>query len=322
MTESHRSNPSSAAKFCAGGATDVGRKRKHNEDTILSRVDLGLFVVADGMGGHCAGDYASSLTASSMEQFFEATENNWDWDQPHPDFPDLEPGAARLAVAIRRANDNVYDASVEDAARKGMGTTVVALHLTSDGMIHIAHVGDSRCYRVGVGDIEQVTQDHSFINNVRWAQPSIDDEVIASIPKNIITRALGTKGAIEIDVRSEMTLPGDAYLICSDGLSGMVSTAQIQSVVECIEDPMAACKELIALANRGGGKDNISVVIVRIDDRGDTLSNSLVSIHGVEDSPLRFDEDLGKWVCCECGHEHVDGTSFCVECGMAFLPNQ
>lgn len=321
MTDPIRSKPSETARFCAAGATDVGRKRKHNEDTILCRPDLGLFLVADGMGGHSAGDIASALAAESIEQFFEDTEVDWAPGSSLPDYPDIEPSAARLVLAIRCANDDVVAASLENAARKGMGTTIVAVHLSPDGMIHIAHVGDSRCYRIGTGDIEQVTQDHSFINNVKWSQPSIGDDVMAAIPKNIITRALGTKDAVEVEVRSEMTLPGDTYLLCSDGLSGMVAASDIQRVVECADDPQQACKELIARANRAGGKDNISVVTIRIDERREPAPSTRSVSYESVNSALRYDQTIGSWLCSNCGHEYVDGTVFCVECGTAFLPN-
>jgi protein phosphatase len=320
MTDNPRKNPSESARFHGAARTDVGRKRKHNEDTVLCRPDLGLFLVADGMGGHSAGDVASALAADSIERFFEATDVLWDPGNALPEYPDLEPGAARLVLAIRQANDEVVRAARDSADRKGMGTTVVAVHLSADGMIHIAHVGDSRCYRVGVGDIEQVTQDHSFLNDVRWSQPGIGDDVMAGIPKNIITRALGTKESVEAEVRSELTLPGDAYLLCSDGLSGMIPASDMQDVLESIEDPEQACEELIVRANLAGGKDNVSVVVVRIDEREDTLPNAEVPVVDPASAPLRFDQAKDKWVCSQCGHDHIEGTSFCVECGLPFLP--
>ncbi|HPB99736.1 MAG TPA: protein phosphatase 2C domain-containing protein, partial [Polyangiaceae bacterium] len=279
MTDDSRKK-SSEVRFHGAAVTDVGRKRKHNEDTVLSRPDLGLFLVADGMGGHSAGDVASALAANSVEHFFEATRDSPDSELTLPEYPDLVPDAVRLVLAIRHANEQVVRAAQENPDRKGMGTTIVAVVLSSDGMIHVAHVGDSRCYRIGVGDIEQITQDHSFLNDVRWSQPGIAEDVMAGIPKNIITRALGTKENVEPEIRSEMTLPGDAYLLCSDGLSGMISSSTMLEVVDEIDDPEIACLELIERANQAGGKDNISVVIVRIDEREDTLPNAAVRVVG------------------------------------------
>jgi len=320
MTDKFRIHPCESPQLSSAGATDVGRKRKHNEDTIRCRQDLGLFLVADGMGGHCAGDVASKLAAQTIEMFFEETDGNWDATGVLPEYPDIEPGAARLVCAVRLANDEVVAASRDIPAHRGMGTTVVAAHVTADGMIHIAHVGDSRCYRVGVGDIEQVTQDHSFLNNVKWSHPEIDDGVMANIPRNVITRALGTKEAVEVEVRSEMTLPGDIYLLCSDGLSGMIHASDIQYVLGTIDEPKDACAELIARANKAGGKDNVSAVVVRFDEPDDTMPNEvMVAEPAPSDGPLRYDPTLSTWVCAKCGREHVDGTSFCVECGAALV---
>lgn len=319
VNPSKEKSSSESARFHGAAVTDVGRRRKHNEDTVLCRPDLGLFVVADGMGGHSAGDVASNLAAATIERFFEGTDGDWDATGLLPEYPDLEVGAARLVLAIREANEEVIRTARENEARKGMGTTIVAVYLSRDGMIHIAHVGDSRCYRIGVGDIEQITQDHSFVNDVRWSQPGIDAEVMAGIPKNIITRALGTKETVEAEVRSEMTLPGDAYLLCSDGLSGMISASDMLDVVETIDDPEEACRELVARANLAGGKDNVSAVLVRIDEREDTMPNQPAPV-APDGAPLRFDESTGKWVCAKCSHEHIEGTAFCVNCGASFLP--
>ena len=323
MTESAPPDPQApdVMRFFGAAVTDVGRRRKHNEDMVLARPDLGLFLVADGMGGHSAGDVASALATATIERFFEATDMLWDPGDALPEYPDIETGAARLVLAIREANDAVVRTARDNPDRKGMGTTIVAVHLSPDGMIHIAHVGDSRCYRVGVGDIEQVTQDHSFVNDVRWSQPNIGDDVMAGIPKNIITRALGTKEHVEVEIRSERTLPGDAYLLCSDGLSGMISSREMFEIIDTLEDPEEACRDLVARANHAGGKDNVSAVIVRIDEREDTLPEQDAPVVDPADAPLRFDEELDKWVCAKCGTPHVEGTQFCVECGAPFLPD-
>ena len=289
---------------------------------MLARPDLGLFLVADGMGGHTAGDVASTLATATLERFFETTDVLWDPGDALPEYPDLESGGARLVLAIREANEAVVRTARENPERQGMGTTMVAVHLSSDGMIHIAHVGDSRCYRIGLGDIEQVTQDHSFVNDVKWSQPGIGEDVMAGIPKNIITRALGTKEHVDVEIRSEMTLPGDAYLLCSDGLSGMISSADMLDVIESIDDPEEACRELVARANLAGGKDNVSAVLVRIDEREETLPDQQLPVIDPSSAPLRFDETLGKWVCNKCGQPHVEGTAFCVECGAPFLPTE
>jgi protein phosphatase len=146
-----------------------------------------------------------------------------------------------------------------------MGSTCVAIHLTP-GMVHIAHVGDSRCYRIRDGEIEQMTRDHSLINDALDMKPDLTKEELARLPKNIITRALGMKDVVKVDVKSEPVLPGDTFLLCSDGLTGMVPVHQILEVVGLTAEPQEACELLIAEANDAGGTDNISAVIVRVEE--------------------------------------------------------
>lgn len=305
-------------KSTVGATTDVGRRRKHNEDTILVRADLGLFVVADGMGGHFAGDVASKLAVEVIERFFEETEMGWEPSAPAESYRDLDDGGLRLLEAVTRANAEVHAAAQGMEARRGMGTTVVAVHLTPDGMLRVAHVGDSRCYRLSGVELEQITQDHSFVNNLRWSSPDLTDEDLAGAPKNIITRALGTRATVEVDVRSELTLAGDTYLLCSDGLSGFVKAAQIQAILLQADEPQHASQALIDAANANGGKDNISAIVIHMDDDEDTMPVSRTAVE-TQAPPLRFDAASGKWRCTKCDHEHVEGTAFCVECGQAFL---
>ncbi len=311
--------PSGERKSTVGATTDVGQRRKHNEDTILVREDLGLYVVADGMGGHLAGDVASRTAVDVIEEFFEQTEVGWEPEVPPEQHRDLDDGGLRLLAAVTQANAAVHAEAESQEVRRGMGTTVVAAHLTSDGMIRVAHVGDSRCYRLGGSELEQITQDHSFVNNLRWSSPDLSDAELAGAPKNIITRALGTRPSVEVDVRSELTLPGDMYLLCSDGLSGFVDSGEILGILRQSEDPQQATDALIAAANSHGGKDNISAIVIRMDDNEDTVPISRAEVAEASSPPLRFDADSGKWRCSQCGHEHVEGTSFCVECGQAFL---
>ena len=252
----------------AAGLTDVGRQRKHNEDTILIRAELGLFAVADGMGGHNAGDVASKLAATSLGNFFEATHTATGVapvDLPE-DYADMPPAARRLAAGVRKANHDVFTISSTYQQHHGMGSTMVAIHLRETGEIHIGHVGDSRAYRIRDGEIVQLTRDHSLINDALEMKPDLLPEEIARLPKNIITRALGMKDAVKVDIRSERAEPGDVYMLCSDGLTGMVPDQQILEVVGLTDDPVEACELLIAEANDAGGTDNISAVIIRITE--------------------------------------------------------
>jgi PPM family protein phosphatase len=252
----------------AAGLTDVGRQRKHNEDTVLIRPELGLFAVADGMGGHNAGDVASKLAATSLGNFFEATHTATGVapvDLPE-DYDDMPPAARRLAAGVRKANHDVFTISSTYQQHHGMGSTMVAIHVRSTGEIHIGHVGDSRAYRIRDGEIVQLTRDHSLINDALEMKPDLLPEEIARLPKNIITRALGMKDAVKVDIRSERAEPGDVYMLCSDGLTGMVPDQQILEVVGLTDDPQEACELLIAEANDAGGTDNISALIIHILD--------------------------------------------------------
>ncbi|WP_438044256.1 Stp1/IreP family PP2C-type Ser/Thr phosphatase [Sorangium sp. So ce128] len=256
---------SSRTRPVAAAVTDVGRQRKHNEDNVLVKSDLGLFVVADGMGGHNAGNVASALATKSLDNFFEATRAG---SLPGPvpaDEQELDPEARRVVAAIRKANHDVFVISNTYTQHQGMGSTVVAAYVSCETeQIHVGHVGDSRCYRIRHGEIEQLTKDHSLINDALALKPDLSQDELARLPKNIITRALGMKDAVKVDIRSEPTQPGDVFLLCSDGLSGMISEQQMLDVFDITQDPHEACELLIEMANEAGGTDNISALIVRI----------------------------------------------------------
>ncbi|XXT24411.1 Stp1/IreP family PP2C-type Ser/Thr phosphatase [Sorangium sp. So ce429] len=270
--------------------TDVGRQRKHNEDNVLVKSELGLFVVADGMGGHNAGNVASALATRSLDNFFEATRAGILPGPVPVDEQELDPGARRIVAAIRKANHDVFVISNTYTQHQGMGSTVVAAYVCSETeQIHVGHVGDSRCYRIREGAIEQLTKDHSLINDALALKPDLSQDELARLPKNIITRALGMKDAVKVDIRSEPILPGDVFLLCSDGLSGMVSEQQILDVFEITQEPHEACELLIAMANEAGGTDNISALIVRIQP--EALDERQPDSAELEDTrPHRVDE--------------------------------
>lgn len=252
------------ARFAAAGLTDVGRQRRHNEDHVLLKPELGLYVVADGMGGHNAGNVASALTTTSLANFFEATR-----EAPIPsDLADddlsMPSEVRRLVAGVRKANRDVYEISSTYAQHQGMGSTIVAAHVTERGVLHVAHVGDSRCYRVRDGAIEQLTRDHSLVNEALELKPNLTPQEIAKLPKNIITRALGMASTVNVDVRTESVRRGDVYLLCSDGLSGLVPDAEILGILEITDDLREACELLVAMANDAGGTDNISAVLLRV----------------------------------------------------------
>ncbi|WP_437960958.1 Stp1/IreP family PP2C-type Ser/Thr phosphatase [Sorangium sp. So ce119] len=281
---------SSRTRPVAAAVTDVGRQRKHNEDNVLVKSELGLFVVADGMGGHNAGNVASALATRSLDNFFEATRTGVLPGPVPADEQELDPGARRVVAAIRKANHDVFVISNTYTQHQGMGSTVVAAYVSCETeQIHVGHVGDSRCYRIRQGEIEQLTKDHSLINDALALKPDLSQDELARLPKNIITRALGMKDAVKVDIRSERIQPGDVFLLCSDGLSGMVSEQQILDVFDITQDPHEACELLIAMANEAGGTDNISALIVRI--QLEALDDVQLDGAELEDTrPHRIDE--------------------------------
>lgn len=248
------------------GRTDVGRKRKHNEDTFLVNPDLGLLVVADGMGGHNAGEVASALVIHTVEDFFLTGGAGATLDDlPGEDVP-LTPDARTLVSATRKANRDVHEAAAANRKRSGMGSTMVTLYVSdTDRMVHISHAGDSRCYRIREGQIEQLTRDHSLVSDALAMHPDLPPEVLAELPKNVITRAVGATAAMPVEIRSEPVNEQDLFLLCSDGLSGPVAPEQMLEISTLTTDLDELCEMLIAMANDAGGPDNITVVLLRVD---------------------------------------------------------
>lgn len=269
MSQAHSSPKAAPARgisVVAAGRTDVGRVRDHNEDRMRLAPGLDLFVVADGMGGHNAGEVASALAALSLENCFAAARHSQLPAELLEDPRPLSEPARRLLAAVRKSNSDVFEISSTHAEHKGMGTTVVALHVSRDtGEVCIAHVGDSRCYRIRAGSIEQLTRDHSLIGDALAWKPDLTEAELAMLPKNVISRALGRGKAVEVDMRSEQAVPGDVYVLCSDGLSGHVDDPGILGHVQRAPNLESACDSLIASANEGGGTDNVTVVLVRLD---------------------------------------------------------
>src|SRR6185436_9923994 len=200
----------------AHGRTDVGRQREHNEDQFLSKPELGLFVVCDGMGGNNAGEVASALATTSLENFFQATERGPLPGTVRKEDEALSEAELRLVLGVRKANADVHEISSTRIEHQGMGSTIVALHVSREtGSVEIAHIGDSRCYRFRQGKLEQLTRDHSLIGDALAWNPNLTEEELAGLPKNIISRALGLKRHVEVDIKSETALPGDIFLLCS-----------------------------------------------------------------------------------------------------------
>ena len=248
----------------AYGISDVGLQREHNEDSFAVLGDYSLFIVADGMGGHRAGDVASKLATEAIGEFFKKTATE-DATWPFHFDPNLSDEENKLLTSVRIANRQIFEHSSRSSDLRGMGTTVVgALFSRKKNRMFVSHVGDSRAYRVREGMIEQLTRDHSLVNDYLAAMPDMTDEQRSELPKNVITRALGMQDNVEVDIQNDECHLGDAFILCSDGLSGMISDAEMREVVSSSESLEEACRRLIALANEHGGEDNITAVVIRI----------------------------------------------------------
>lgn len=248
----------------AAGISDVGLQREHNEDSFAVLDDHELFIVADGMGGHRAGDVASRIATDSIAEFFRATANE-DVTWPFHFDSRLSEEENRLLTGIRLANRQIFERSLQSRECQGMGTTVVgALFSPKKKKMFIGHVGDSRAYRIRDGEITQMTRDHSLVNDYLLAMPELTEEQRSELPKNVITRALGMQDQVTVDLQSDDSKSGDLYVLCSDGLSGMIDDDEIREVVTSTEDLQLACRRLITLANEHGGEDNITAVLVQV----------------------------------------------------------
>ena len=230
-------------KLVAAGVTDVGRVRDGNEDDFLDQADrLGLVAVADGMGGHRAGEVAS---ATALEALRAAVASG-------------EP----LREAIEGANDAVLEKSESDHELQGMGTTLTAGMLGTDGSLMVGHVGDSRAYLVRDGELRQITDDHSLVEEMVRGGELTPEQAEVHPQRSIITRALGIEPQVDVDVYPIELQPGDRILLCSDGLTTMVRPDEIANIVRREADPRRAAQLLVDAANAAGGEDNVTAVIV------------------------------------------------------------
>ena len=260
MLEATRSN--AVLKILAAGGTDIGRGRKHNEDSVLLRSDLQLYILADGAGGHNAGNVASALATTSIANYLEETANR-DGARHDIDAFGLATDARRLAISIQRANRDIIEIANSSNKRRGMGTTVVAALVHAEmAALHLAYVGDSRCYRLRAGEFELLTFDHSLIHDVLELKPDMDDDALARLPRNVVTRALGMEEPVRVSVRTHHLLAGDRYLLCSDGLTDALEPEQICEVLLVPRAPDEIVGTLIELANTAGGMDNIAAVVI------------------------------------------------------------
>jgi serine/threonine protein phosphatase PrpC len=246
------------------GETNVGMKRAHNEDALYLPEFERLAIVADGMGGHASGEVASKLAVETIAGFFKTTQDEqqltWPFKMDRGHRYDIN----RLVTAIKLANLKIHEQAQRDPSCHGMGTTVLSTLFLDDALV-VGHVGDSRLYRRRDGAFEQLTEDHSLLNDYIKMKHLSPDEIAAFPHKNVIVRALGMRDTVQVDVHVDAPRMGDVYVLCSDGLSGMVPDEQIAEVAGSEKDLDGICEELIALANRNGGLDNVTVIAIRIE---------------------------------------------------------
>jgi serine/threonine protein phosphatase PrpC len=257
-----------AMRVEAAVRSDIGRLRQRNEDAYLVRDSL--FVVADGMGGHRGGDVASALALETIES-------------GAPDDDTLQ----GLVEDIKRANQAVLERGEADRDLRGMGTTITAL-LVEDGRAHVAHVGDSRAYLLRDGTLQQLTEDHTLVQRMVREGRLTEDEAAHHPQRSVLTRALGVEEEVPVD---ELTLDvhaGDRLLLCTDGLTTMIDRGRIQKILARERDPQGACDKLIDAANRAGGDDNITVIVLDfVEDGSDSRSTPTRSSAVSREAPAR-----------------------------------
>jgi protein phosphatase len=244
------------------GRSNVGLVRSNNEDKIGVDQEIGLVILADGMGGYKSGEVASEVAVNTILEELRAQ------------IPDLSPGeideqtgytkeslAARNSIV--KANEAIFSMSSNDTQHRGMGTTLV-MGIFYDNQITISHVGDSRMYRFRNGKLQQITVDHTLLQELVDRGFYTQEEASTSLNKNLVTRALGIEGSIAVDIKEDQAMPGDIYLLCSDGLTDMVDDQEINETVIAFRDNLdKLADKLIAVANKNGGRDNISVLLAQ-----------------------------------------------------------
>ncbi len=259
------------------GLTDTGKVREHNEDTIAGDADLGLLVLADGMGGYKAGEVASGLAVKTI-----VTMVREHLERENLQSVDAESGLARTSIilrdAIHRANKIIYQTAHTQAQCEGMGTTVVAA-LFFDNRVTIAHVGDSRLYRARGGKFERITMDHSLLQELVDRGLYSAEEAQRAANKNYVTRALGVEPSVEVEIREIPVEKDEIFMLCSDGLSDMIEDDDIHLTINTFSDNLdTVAKQLIQLANDNGGRDNISVLMAHVVDAFPARQNVLDKI--------------------------------------------
>jgi len=247
----------------AAGSSDTGRVRRHNEDAYSCDSQLGLFVVCDGMGGESAGEVASRIAVDTIVAQFNGDSAPRD-DEAQRDARGFSVRTSRLETALLAGNRAIFEASQENTEHAGMGSTVVSAWIANN-VASIAHVGDSRAYLGRAGRLEQLTEDHSLVEEQVKAGLMSREESLTALHRNILTRALGRAANIPVDLTEVPLRAGDFLLLCTDGVTQMVSDETLAQTIFTLQQPQRICEELIKLANSSGGIDNSTVVVVKVE---------------------------------------------------------
>ena len=262
MVAPHVTNP--PPPLSAFAITHAGRRRSQNEDAFGSFAAERLFVVADGIGGHSAGEVASHMAVEEIAAFFRSYHHDPRQAWPYPVDRQRSLGANLLMVGIKVANDKIRAAAEADRSRTKMACTVVSMAI-GDTQLSLAHAGDARAYRFRDGHLKRLTTDHSILAEMIAARPEMGEAEIAGFShRNVVTKALGSRAEIEPALTLKTFQRGDMYLLCSDGLWGSVKDAAIADMLRSTDDLEAACQLLVDAANDAGGPDNITALVVRV----------------------------------------------------------
>jgi protein phosphatase len=246
------------------GRSDTGMVREHNEDCFLIMPENGFALLADGMGGHLAGEVASAMAVDRVAQHLMNSLGNGKPRGGNQAVPD----SALLTDAIKAANRAIHESSIHRPEQAGMGTTIVAVTFRNNHLT-VAHVGDSRLYRYRNGQLSQVTEDHSMVQELLRRGLITPEEARTSANKNLVTRALGVDPIVEVEVREQPVEDGDLYLLCSDGLNDVLTDEEIAAALAASDDLDTVTRNLVSEVNARGGPDNVSIVLVRTGRKAD-----------------------------------------------------
>ncbi len=259
--EDRAAYPGAGSQVDLGARSHVGRVRRNNEDSYLVVPEMNLFILSDGMGAMASGEVASRLTVETVLGYCREAIGNTSLPLIGKRIEEVSEASNRLAGGIRLANRIVHAKAREGANQQKMGATVVAAHYT-DGCMSVAHVGDSRAYRLRGEYLEQLTRDHSFVAELRELEPGMCENDASNL-QHLLTRAVGVEPEVQVEVSDELVLENDTFLLCSDGLTRELPDDEIASVLRSANNAQEASETLVALANEAGGKDNITAIVIR-----------------------------------------------------------